>query len=373
MAQPIQQGLRDVPQRFLRPTITNSRRWNACSFPAQSLFIRILTLVDDFGRYDGRIPILHGHCFALRSDINPQETAALRSELQANGVIEVYGVDGKEFIQVLEWQERPRSEKSKFPNPVNIPQDSAAERSKPQEKDASLAITSSVIATTSSPSIPANKPSIPPTVPQGGQEGEIGFDEGKQLLNQLFGRKKRTWSCEEDQLLSQAVPISREDWLLIKTWFGLPLDHAVFEVTKRKHELTTFLRDFNGELDKIRQHASLFRGRLDAAHGKKKEPEKWREFFRWKYPECRLPNFFNQLYQTQRDEYHRDFQTFVAAREKEKGPPGWQEFFRWRYGPDVNLPTHFSLLPLEKKQVWEADHADFEAWQFREAQKLAAA
>lgn len=78
-----------MPQRFLRSGITNSDRWNAVSFEAQSLYIRILTLVDDFGRFDARIPILHGQCFALRPDIKLQRTAALRSELVAAGSIEV--------------------------------------------------------------------------------------------------------------------------------------------------------------------------------------------------------------------------------------------------------------------------------------------
>ena len=125
-----------MPQRFLRPGITNSDAWNAVSFGAQSFYIRILTLVDDYGRYDGRIPILHAHCFALRSDINPQDSAAFRSELVDVGLISIYTSDGKEFLQVTKWQERARGP-SKFPAP---PQDSAADRSGPLPIPASLAI-----------------------------------------------------------------------------------------------------------------------------------------------------------------------------------------------------------------------------------------
>lgn len=129
-----------MPQRFLRPGLTTSDRWNSCSFEAQSMYIRILTLVDDFGRYDGRIPILHAHCFALRPDIKPQDSAGFRSELQTKGLLDVYTINGKEYIQVLRWQERARSERSKYPDP----QDSAAERSIRQEKDASIDPRSSI-------------------------------------------------------------------------------------------------------------------------------------------------------------------------------------------------------------------------------------
>src|SRR6188508_686346 len=111
---------RRMPQRFLRPGITTSERWNSVSFEAQSLFIRILTLVDDFGRHDARIPILHGQCFALRPDIKPQRTAALRSELQQALLIEVYTVEGRDYLQITQWQERARSDRSKFPAPLQV-------------------------------------------------------------------------------------------------------------------------------------------------------------------------------------------------------------------------------------------------------------
>ena len=34
-----------MPSRYLRSEITSSRRWNRCSWKAQSLYIRLLTLV----------------------------------------------------------------------------------------------------------------------------------------------------------------------------------------------------------------------------------------------------------------------------------------------------------------------------------------
>lgn len=176
-----------MPQRFLRPGITTSDRWNAVSWKAQSLFIRIITLVDDFGRYDGRVPILHGQCFALRSDVTPKETGTLRGELATAGLIIVYQVDGKEFLQVCLWQERARSETSKFPDPpkLTVSQDSAGNGSGPQEKDASIAIVIDLTPSTIDP-----RPSPSPTPPDEVED----FMEKWNLLPSAFP-KIRTMSA----------------------------------------------------------------------------------------------------------------------------------------------------------------------------------
>jgi hypothetical protein len=170
-----------MPQRFLRPGITTSDGWNSVSFPAQSLFVRILTLVDDWGRYDGRVAVLHGQCFALRSDIKPQQTAAFRSELHNAGLIQVYTADGKDYVQVTKWQERARGTHSKFPDPPpeKPPQESAADGSGPQEKDASLA-------TTPSPLHPIPSPS--PTTPSPLAAAAAGFEDFWQAYPRKAGK-----------------------------------------------------------------------------------------------------------------------------------------------------------------------------------------
>ena len=124
-----------MPQRFLRPGITNSDAWNSVSFGAQSFYVRLLTLVDDYGRYDGRIQILHSHCFALRSDVTVKHSAAFRSELESSGLVLVYQVDGKDYVQITKWQERARGP-SKYPEPPT----SAGIRSGTQPNPASLAL-----------------------------------------------------------------------------------------------------------------------------------------------------------------------------------------------------------------------------------------
>lgn len=156
-----------MPQRFLRPGITTSDAWNSVSFGAQSFYIRILTLVDDYGRYDGRIAILHAHCFALSPKIKPQDSAGFRSELQSSGLLTLYSFDGKEFIQLAKWNERARG-LSKYPEP---PQESAALSCAPLPNPASLAI---ALSHKPSPFVDtdAQKKFIKPTMVEIHQHGE---------------------------------------------------------------------------------------------------------------------------------------------------------------------------------------------------------
>jgi len=105
-----------MPQRFLRPGIRTSEAWNSVDWVDQSAYIRLLTLVDDEGRYDGRLPVLHAELWALRDDVTRQLTAAIGSRLEQAGLIRFYEVDGKRYVQVTKWQERARN-RSKFPSP----------------------------------------------------------------------------------------------------------------------------------------------------------------------------------------------------------------------------------------------------------------
>lgn len=117
-----------MPQRFLRPGITNSDRWNSVSFAAQSFYIRILTLVDDFGQYDARSSVLLGNCFSIWNVTQPKEAfnlagvEQLLQQLAASRLVELYETnEGKRFLQVSQWQERIREGcKRKWPQNAKV-------------------------------------------------------------------------------------------------------------------------------------------------------------------------------------------------------------------------------------------------------------
>jgi hypothetical protein len=332
-----------MPQRFLRPGITDSEHWNKCSFEAQSFYIRLMTLVDDWGRFDGRVPILHGSCFALRPDIDLQHTAALRSEMQTNNLIEVYEIEGKEYVQMLRWHERTRGTKSKWPNPLSalnngpvvIPLGPAALRSGPQEKDASIAIDhrprSATIATTPSPS-------FPPTVPQGGLESvahtvlfkNLPDQEKERLVQEAKVRTcklvtfrgkdpTRAWSDDAMNYLISQLPVPEGEWEAIEWFHGLTPDDSIKELKNRRQSETTLWQFWPDEVTR-----SLgFRQKRDAvdalSYAKKEEPEAWREVMCWLYGDhIHLPDSFNTLGDDLRAKYRRSVDAFLARQKCDK-------------------------------------------------------
>lgn len=125
-----------MPQRFLRPAIRNSQRWNSVTRFEQVLYIGILTLVDDFGRYDGRASVIWGECFAVWNELNPADQVSLEQtgsglqQLAAKNLIDLYLVGGKKVLQVTQWQERVRAGcKERWPENPDL-QQLAAKRSK---------------------------------------------------------------------------------------------------------------------------------------------------------------------------------------------------------------------------------------------------
>lgn len=196
-----------MPQRFLRPGITNSERWNSVPWPAQSFFIRILTLVDDFGQYDARPAVLWGQCFQIWNTTNQnqpielQQVAQMLQQLAASQLIEIYISDcGKQFLQVSQWQERIRDGcKRKYPINAKLQQ---------------VAASCSVLLPPSSPSpsppsptpVPTPTPVSPPKPIVPRQTSTDSLSHLRTRLNQEYRRPETArWSCLEEGLLAEVA------------------------------------------------------------------------------------------------------------------------------------------------------------------------
>jgi hypothetical protein len=221
-----------MPQRFLRPGITNSDNWNRCAWDTQSFYLRILTLVDDFGRYDGRVAILHAYCFALRPEVKPKRVAEMRNELISEKLIDVYMIDGKEYLQVLRWKERARSDKSQYPDP----QDSAAERSGAQDSAASLVPRSSFIL-----------PSF--SVPAAASAALRAKFEKWMVTRKALGKKPKDWAAmfaeqfEWLQAFTEADQLSILTYSIMNNYQGLQPPKSNGSNGSRPHFLTTKERE----------------------------------------------------------------------------------------------------------------------------------
>ena len=103
-----------MPTRYLKPGIRDSEGLDAVEPQAEILFYRLLVTVDDFGRYDGRPALIRAACYPLKDFTLDQVTGWL-GDLTLHGLITLYTVDGKTYLQIEKWDNKPRASESKYP------------------------------------------------------------------------------------------------------------------------------------------------------------------------------------------------------------------------------------------------------------------
>jgi hypothetical protein len=107
-----------MPSRILREGILTSERINALSADAELFYRRVMSVVDDFGRFSGNPRLLRASCYPLRLD-EVRETAiqGYMDECAEAGLLLAYVVGGKPYIELLDFKQQIRAKDSKYPAP----------------------------------------------------------------------------------------------------------------------------------------------------------------------------------------------------------------------------------------------------------------
>lgn len=107
-----------MPNRIIKESILTSDSLSKLSWFEQGLFFRLLVMCDDYGRTDARPAIIRGTAYALYDVTNDQIAKAL-SSLATVGIVDLYEVGGKPYLQLKTWAKHQsiRAKKSKFPAP----------------------------------------------------------------------------------------------------------------------------------------------------------------------------------------------------------------------------------------------------------------
>lgn len=99
---------------------TGSESIDSLSEGAEVFFTRLIMKADDFGCYYGNPKILSSTLYPLRN-ISHDRILKLRDECAQAGVIQVYKVDGKEYVCIPNFGQRLRAMNRKFPEPPETP------------------------------------------------------------------------------------------------------------------------------------------------------------------------------------------------------------------------------------------------------------
>lgn len=109
-----------MPDRIIRQSIRTSPTIDLLSFEAESMFYRLTTVVDDFGRFDADPRVLFSNCFPLKVDrLKVSQVSKWFEELIASGLAKRYEVKGRIYGCLTNWAkyQRGRAKESRFPVP----------------------------------------------------------------------------------------------------------------------------------------------------------------------------------------------------------------------------------------------------------------
>lgn len=107
-----------MPDRIVRAGILTSDPVNTLSWPAEVLYRRLHSIVDDYGRYDGRSSLLRAHLYPLKIDkVSEADVGKWLTECVTAGLVSLYRVAGRPYVEVTKFGARVRAETSKWPSP----------------------------------------------------------------------------------------------------------------------------------------------------------------------------------------------------------------------------------------------------------------
>ena len=104
-----------MPNRILRDW-TTSETVDRLTTEQENAFTRLLMAVDDFGRYHADPRLLLARLYPLRvGTTSAQQMHSIRNALAAHGLVTIYTIEGRDYLQIVKWQNVPRAKESKFP------------------------------------------------------------------------------------------------------------------------------------------------------------------------------------------------------------------------------------------------------------------
>ena len=104
-----------VPNRILREAILGSEKMAALNWQEEVFYRRLMSIVDDYGRYEANPQLLRARCYPLQTDaVRAADITRWMAACQKSGLILCYEVSGKCYLEITNFQQQQRSA-SKYP------------------------------------------------------------------------------------------------------------------------------------------------------------------------------------------------------------------------------------------------------------------
>lgn len=107
-----------MPNRILREGILSSERVNALGWEAEVFYRRLMSVVDDYGRYTAHPSLLRAALYPLKLEtVSEACIARLLEAVREAGLVNTYEVAGKPYLELVDFRQQVRAKVSKFPEP----------------------------------------------------------------------------------------------------------------------------------------------------------------------------------------------------------------------------------------------------------------
>lgn len=113
-----------MPNRILREGILTSERVNSLSADAEVFYRRLMSVVDDFGRYYANSSLLRAALYPLKLDmVLDDDVERLLMECVRAELVRVYEVrserqgNTKRYLELFDFKQQVRAKESRFPTP----------------------------------------------------------------------------------------------------------------------------------------------------------------------------------------------------------------------------------------------------------------
>lgn len=124
-----------MPNRLVRDGILTSRRVDALTDAEEVFYRRLMSVVDDFGRFFASADLIISACYPLR--VKRVSAKMIESRLQAlesNRLITRYQASGEPYLELIDFRQQVRTVKSKYPDPDGSQPVSPVAQPKPHPK-----------------------------------------------------------------------------------------------------------------------------------------------------------------------------------------------------------------------------------------------
>lgn len=109
-----------MPNRILREGILTSERIDLLNFEEELFYRRLMSVVDDFGRFEAIPKLLRSKCYPLKiDDVKNEDIEKWLFACVKAGLITVYSVSGKKFLEMIDFRQQKRAKESKYPSSDN--------------------------------------------------------------------------------------------------------------------------------------------------------------------------------------------------------------------------------------------------------------